>query len=328
MKILSSLGIGFDCASKEEIKIVLSWGVDPSRIIFANSKKPLSYIKYAANQGIELYTFDNESELYKFKKVYPSAKLILRFKCDDFVSDRVMGSKFGCDAVAEAPALMNLAHSLKLNIVGVSFHIGTNCLSPGAFKKAIFIAHNLFKLGDSIGFHMHILDIGGGFPGSRRSTFDAVASVINKSLDDYFPIDSNVSIIAEPGRYFTQSAFTLATQIHSKRVISDPVTALYRNVYYINDGVYGTFFLKVYNLDLYTPTLLSDGRFRERRSSSILGASNNPLDVIKENIILPDLDVGEWIIFKNMGAYTMSAPRPSNLFPKPKLFSILNKSSM
>lgn len=101
-------------------------------------------------------------------------RLILRFKCDDFVSDRVMGSKFGCDAVAEAPALMNLAHSLKLNIVGVSFHIGTNCLSPGAFKKAIFIAHNLFKLGDSIGFHMHILDIGGGFPGSRRSTFDAV----------------------------------------------------------------------------------------------------------------------------------------------------------
>lgn len=74
LEVLASLGIGFDCASQGEIQKVLSLGVAPNRIIFANPTKKNSHIKYAAETGVSLMTFDNVNELYKIKKYYPDAK--------------------------------------------------------------------------------------------------------------------------------------------------------------------------------------------------------------------------------------------------------------
>lgn len=50
-------------------------GVDASRIIFANPAKPSSHIRHAAAVGVEMMTVDNESELHKIKRLYPSAKV-------------------------------------------------------------------------------------------------------------------------------------------------------------------------------------------------------------------------------------------------------------
>lgn len=68
-----------------------------------------------------------------------------------------------------------------------------------------------------------------------------MADIINEALEEYFPVSSNVTIIAEPGRYFVTSAFTLVAFVHSKREIRDPNTGMSNNMYYINDGVYGSF---------------------------------------------------------------------------------------
>ena len=57
-----------------EIETVLSLGVDPSRIVYANPCKQISHIKYAAKQNVSLMTFDNEDELHKIKKYYSDAK--------------------------------------------------------------------------------------------------------------------------------------------------------------------------------------------------------------------------------------------------------------
>lgn len=65
LRLLAGLGTGFDCASKAEIEQVLSIGVDPSRIIYAQPCKTKSYIRYAANVGVKQMTFDNADELYK-----------------------------------------------------------------------------------------------------------------------------------------------------------------------------------------------------------------------------------------------------------------------
>lgn len=59
---------------QEEIRKVVSLGVEPNRLIFANPTKPASHLRYAADEGVELITFDNENELYKIKSLHPTAK--------------------------------------------------------------------------------------------------------------------------------------------------------------------------------------------------------------------------------------------------------------
>ena len=74
LEVLAALGTGFDCASKSEINKILSLGVEPERIIYANPVKPTSHIKYAATTKVDLMTFDNETELYKIKELFPQAR--------------------------------------------------------------------------------------------------------------------------------------------------------------------------------------------------------------------------------------------------------------
>jgi ornithine decarboxylase len=74
LKTLAALGAGFDCATKQEITKVLSLGVSPDEIIFANTTKISHHIKFAKDVGVNTLTFDNEDELYKIKKIHPTAK--------------------------------------------------------------------------------------------------------------------------------------------------------------------------------------------------------------------------------------------------------------
>jgi ornithine decarboxylase len=74
LKTLAALGTGFDCASEGEIRKVLDLGVEPSRIIYANPTKMPSHLKFAAQQGVKMMTFDCDTELYKVKKYYPDAE--------------------------------------------------------------------------------------------------------------------------------------------------------------------------------------------------------------------------------------------------------------
>ena len=74
MKTLAAIGTGFDCANKTEIQLVQSLGVPPERIIYANPCKQVSQIKYAANNGVQMMTFDSEVELMKVARAHPKAK--------------------------------------------------------------------------------------------------------------------------------------------------------------------------------------------------------------------------------------------------------------
>lgn len=74
LELLALLGTGFDCASKAEIQKVMSLGVRPERIVYANPCKQANYIKFAKNVGVDLMTFDNENELRKTKACFPNAR--------------------------------------------------------------------------------------------------------------------------------------------------------------------------------------------------------------------------------------------------------------
>jgi ornithine decarboxylase len=123
LRFLAALGTGFDCASTAELKLVLSLGVAPTRIIFANPCKSPASIVFARRVRVYRMTFDNADELRKIQRLFPSAQLLLRIWANDVSALVQLGDKYGAPPSA-VPELLRLAMELGLSIVGVSFHIG------------------------------------------------------------------------------------------------------------------------------------------------------------------------------------------------------------
>jgi len=331
LRLLAALGAGFDCASNGEISQVLPLGVDPSRIIFANPCKATSFIRQCAKSGVDMMTFDNTDELYKIARVHPGAKLIVRILTDDSKSLCRLGLKFGAPLVT-VPALLAKAKELRLNVIGVSFHVGSGCYDSTAFSDAVMRARAAFDMGKDAGFEFALLDVGGGF---EDTTFEVTASVLQNAIDQYFPERKNLRIIAEPGRYYVAKAFSLAANVIARRappseeggsqdIDMDPEQPTV--MYYINDGVYGAFNCILFDHQSPQPYVLSlNGSFHvpasvPLRASSVWGPTCDSIDCVCPVTHLPtSLQVGDWLAFNNMGAYTVCAASQFNGFQVSKV---------
>uniref|UniRef100_A0A1B0DKV6 ornithine decarboxylase n=1 Tax=Phlebotomus papatasi TaxID=29031 RepID=A0A1B0DKV6_PHLPP len=330
VRLLAKLGTGFDCASRTEINAVLKYGVTPDRIIFANPCKANSHIRYAAATNTSLMTFDSASELEKIRLLYPDAHLVLRFRCDAKKAEVLMGSKFGCDPHIDGPQLLLKAKNLGLIVVGISFHVGSGCEDPPIYRKAIKHARKLFDYATTLGFCMTLLDIGGGFPGDIGSDLGPFADIVNAALDDYFPEgEDNIEIISEPGKYFVASAFTLGVTIHSKNEVLGPDGNVTHMKYYANDGVYGSFIGVLVNLPITEPHALLKNTSEDIEKcqpsvkSTLWGPTCDGFDKIFEDQVLPQLDIGDVLVFPNMGAYTMSLSTTFNGFQSAQVMYFL-----
>lgn len=76
---------------------------------------------------------------------------------------------------------------LSLDVVGISFHVGSGCQDPPVFQRAIRHARALFNLAIDLGFKPYLLDLGGGYPGNKGTSIDKIAEVINEALAECFP---------------------------------------------------------------------------------------------------------------------------------------------
>ncbi|EIE86937.1 hypothetical protein G6F46_004087 [Rhizopus delemar] len=325
VKLLASLGLGFDCASKSEIQQVLDTGVEPSRIIYANPCKQASFIRYAAQQNVSRMTFDNAEELYKIKKLYPDAELVLRILTDDSNSLCQLGLKFGAP-LDTVESLLKTAKELDLNVVGVSFHVGSGCLDASAFGDAILRARRVFDQGEQMGFNFTLLDVGGGFPGNDVKdgiTFEKIAAILGPMVDTLFPPE--IRVIAEPGRYYVASAFTICANVIGRRTIA-PKSEHERQqfMYYINDGMYGSFNCILFDHQVvYPKVLVKNDSFvygqqiqEEHFECSVWGPTCDSIDCLNKSTKLPMLEAGDWIYYENMGAYTICAASQFNGFRK------------
>ncbi|XP_068194372.1 ornithine decarboxylase [Antennarius striatus] len=336
VETLASLGTGFDCASKVEIQLIQSLGVAPDRIIYANPCKQVSQIKYASAHGVQTMTFDSEVELMKVARCHDNAKLVLRIATDDSKAVCRLSVKFGAPLKA-CRGLLEKAKELGLDVIGVSFHVGSGCTDPGTFTQAIADSRCVFDMGEELGFSMDLLDIGGGFPGSDNAVlqFEEITTVINSALDKYFPADPALKIIAEPGRFYVASAYTLVVNIIAKKVIEDEESASDEEdegtndrtlMYYINDGVYGSFNCILFDHAHCLPTLHMKPKPDEvMYTCSIWGPTCDGLDRIVEQCSLPDLQVGDWLVFEDMGAYTVAAASNFNGFQTPDIHYVMSR---
>ncbi|XP_063047132.1 ornithine decarboxylase 1-like [Engraulis encrasicolus] len=333
---LATLGVGFDCASKSEIQLVQSVGVEPGRIIYAHTCKQPSHLQYALEHGITMMTFDNEAELEKIAHCHGHAKLVLRIITDDSKSLVRLSNKFGAP-LKKSRVLLERASELGLEVVGVSFHVGSGCTDPQAYAHALSDARYVFDLGAELGYNMNLLDIGGGFPGKEHTKlkFEEYTAVINPALEKYFPVNSGVKIIAEPGRYYVASAFTLAANIIAKNVVMQEQSASDENgigtsdrtlMYYVNDGIHGSFHCSFTDGSPALQSLVKRPKQDELwHPSSIWGHTCDGHDCIVERTLLPELQIGDWLLFENWGAYSVAAYSGFNGFQRPDTYYVVSR---
>jgi len=308
-----------------------------------------------------MMTFDNIAELEKIHKYYPEAQVVLRLLTDDSSSICRFGTKFGAPP-HHVSILIQRCIDLHLDLIGLSFHVGSGCLSANAFVSAVTYAHKVFSLASQMGVKLSMLDIGGGFPGltdaSPHPSFTDIAKVLRPALDDLFPESSGVRLIAEPGRFFAAEGLTLAVCVYAKRDVQlerknmgdlgkylslkekaegeeekeeeeqkeeEEEESMNKPdyLYYVNDGVYGSFNCIMFDhAKVEAIPLNPSGNCDDLYRSVIFGPTCDSLDCIAKDVMLPKIEVGEWMYFKEMGAYTVAAASRFNGFNGPSLFFI------
>jgi len=369
IKTLNEFGCGFDCASKSEIKQIIDLGVSPSKIIYAHPIKTVSDLKYAFETGVDLMTFDSIEELKKIDIHHKNAKLVLRILVDDCNSVTKLGEKFGVpsDATKE---IIEIIMRMNMKLVGVSFHVGSNCLNPDSFFKAIKRAREVFDESNELGLSLNLLDIGGGIPGIEynENKFEDYFNLINSALIKYFS-DLNVKVIAEPGRYYATSVMQLALNVIGRKTFWEDetkidelnkeieVTAnknlhenheLKRNkkfMYYLSDGSYGCLNRRINddweikNLDqmniimwdnIKKKYVIQDKEnFKKKKKfkSIIWGPSCDSTDFLAKNLEMPEIQIGDWIVFENFGDYSIVIRSEFNGIPRPEVYYLSNRTS-
>ncbi|MBI4549306.1 MAG: type III PLP-dependent enzyme [Candidatus Omnitrophica bacterium] len=316
IKTFVKLGAGFDVASAAEMRQVLGLGAKPEKIIFANTIKSVDDIVAARKARVRMMTFDNEPELYKISEHYPGAEVLIRIKVDNHRSVVNLSLKFGVDPDMAFP-MIRRAKSLKLNPVGISFHVGSQSRNVENYLQALEITSQIFNEAEENGIPLKTVDIGGGFPiphfdGEIGINFERMAAQIHRQRKQLF--DRKVTFIAEPGRFFVGPAGTLVTQVVGRTFRNN------KNYYYLNDGVYQDFSGIVFDHCKYEFKTLRRG---QKFLSALAGPTCDSFDTLALDAEIPELYVNDAVYVKNIGAYSCASAVPNfNGFPPAKLIFI------
>jgi ornithine decarboxylase len=322
VQTLYDLGASFDVASVAEFMTVhkkiehlpenerqdFIW----DRIIYANPIKPIETLELLEPYK-PLVTYDNYEEVMKIARYAPHAGLVLRLRVPNTGSMVELSSKFGA-LPGEAVDLIAFAHNNKLEVEGLSFHVGSQCTNPENYNQALHLAAGIFEEAKTRGFHLKLLDIGGGFPAHYDATvppFTRLARMINAELDRLFP--DPIEILAEPGRFLVASAATAVAQIIGKAVRGGKLS------YYLNDGVYQTYSGVIFDHCQYPLKSFKKG---PTQICSVFGPTCDALDTISMTEELPDLDIGELVHAENIGAYSAASSTYFNGFPPARVVHV------
>ncbi|KAK1205823.1 AZIN2 inhibitor, partial [Pygoscelis papua] len=325
IRLLAELGAGFACTNKAEIACVQSIGIPAGKIFYSSPCKQVAHIKYAAKHGVQLMTFDNEVELSKVARSHPHARMLLAVAADSSPSAHP-SMTFGA-TLKSCRHLLETAKEQAVEVVGISFHLGSRGLEPEAFAQSVAAAQLAFEMGRELGYQMHLLDIGGGFPGTEdtRTRFEEIAAVINSALDLYFPDGCGVEIVARPGRYYVTSAFAFAASITAMEEVPAEQPG--------SDGRWDGGTGPPVGPSPPEPSPCSPPPEEESggkkslvpcpdhpsHSSSLRGPPGRAEDLIADGLELPELQVGDWLIFEDMGAYTIATSSLLGGCPQPQI---------
>ncbi len=308
IKYMIEKGLNFDCASMNELKLVLELGVKniEDKIIYSHPVKKRKDLKYANDIGVKYTTFDSLSELYKIIETSSNMKCLIRLHVNNPSARIQLGLKYGVHK-DEYKSLLDKARELNIEIVGCSFHVGSASNDPTVFFNGISYAKEVFLYCNNLGYNMNILDIGGGF---TKENFLDCAKVIDQTLkEDKFW--KNKKLIAEPGRYFAEEIFTFVSPIIGSRKRQE------RNEYWLSDSLYGSYNCIIYDDQIPTYEIvrnpLLDNNFDDKilYETTLFGSTCDSLDKLA-TIKLPELRNGDFILNNRFGAYTIAGATDFN----------------
>jgi len=239
------------------------------------------------------------------------------------MSRQKLSEKFGC-ARGDVESILTLARSLDLLVVGFSFHVGCQCSSPESYYEAIRDSRRAADTAARLGMHtIRLVDIGGGFSAVRDiAEFEAFARRIDDGVQAFFGSAASesgwrgprVQFIAEPGRFFAETTHTLLLNVIGKKKLFDVALGEELVVYYLNDGVYGSFgdVLIEHLIPRILP--LEEARGKPLLRSRLFGPTCDSLDLVVKDVMLPELEVGDWCYVEDFGSYTTALSSDFNGF--------------
>ncbi|HED12354.1 MAG TPA: type III PLP-dependent enzyme, partial [Gammaproteobacteria bacterium] len=309
LKVLIEEGVRFEVASIAELDTLLALNVSAREIFYSNPIKPLKYIEYAAQKGVEWYVLDSIDELKKIVGVYPNAKLYLRVETQNLGADWPLTGKFGA-TFPEIHQIIEEAKNLNANLAGVTFHVGSQCRNLENWHIGIENAKIVFSMMRDLGFEPSLLDIGGGFPVQYTKpipTIKEISESINSAIAD---LPESIQVIAEPGRFLVGESSHMVS-----RVIGTAVRHGTRWIY-LDTGVFHGLMETVEGMRFELSTENGGAKI----PCTVAGPSCDSMDVIMRDEMLPiNLQEGDYVCFQNMGAYSTAYASDFNGFPRPEV---------
>ena len=323
LKYIIANGIkNFDTASINEIKLIRKLKPD-AHIYFMHTVKSRNDISKAYfNLGIKDFALDTKDELIKILESTNYAKdliLYVRISISNEHAEIDLSRKFGAQA-NEALGLVRLCkeHASK---IGISFHVGSQCMHKISFTKAIREIGNIIKKTKII---PDIINVGGGFPSVypdlNPEPLDSYFTEIKKSIIN-LNLPFTPELICEPGRALVAESGSTIVKVNLRK----------KNKLYINDGTYGTLFdAGVPNFILPSKIILN-GRIQSKKLTAFnfYGPTCDSMDYMKGPFLLPNnIKEGDYIELGQLGAYGLTFRTKFNGFYSDEIYELADQPIM
>jgi len=288
---------GFDVASDAEAALVAA-RYPGAQIAYMHPVKSRRAIGRAYHEyGVKAFALDSEDELEKILAETNHAKdltLVVRFAASGDGSAYPLARKFGVTP-EDAPALMRRARAVSEEMLGVSFHVGSQCMRPDAFRSAMDgVDRAIVKAGVVV----DIVDVGGGFPaiypGMTPPPMIEYIKTIKARFDEMF-VAQNAQLWAEPGRALVAEAGSIVARVELRK----------DDALYLNDGAFGNLF-DATHLNWSFPARLVRGEPSRAKDAPfrLYGPTCDSMDAAAGPFMLPaDIREGDLIEIGQLGAY-------------------------
>ena len=319
IKTLIKSGIDqFDVASIEEIKSVRKFSKS-AKCSFMHTVKSRESIRDAYfKYRVKTFALDTKDELIKIIEGTSGAKdleLFVRVAVSNEHAEIDLSKKFGA-LNSEAAGLLRLAKQYS-NKIGLSFHVGSQCMHPISYAKGISEIGNKIKKTKIIPDY---INVGGGFP-------TIYPDLIPQSLDYYFDeiikslenlkLSKLPEIICEPGRALVAESGSTIVRVNLRK----------KQKLYINDGTYGTLF------DAGTPNIVYPSKMIKDSSNKIIskkltafdfyGPTCDSMDYMKGPFLLPNnIRENDYIELGQLGAYGLTFRTEFNGFFSNEIYEV------
>ena len=307
LQALHTLGASFDVASGGEIDRVLSLGVPPEKISYSNTVKKSTEIAYAYTKGIRKFAYDCMDELEKIATHAPNAEVYCRVMVDCKGAEWPLSRKFGC-VVPYAVQLLQHAHTLGLQAVGLAIHVGSQQMTLKAWTDALNQIKSVWQEAKQAGIPLTTINLGGGMCCHYDKDIiphDVYATAIIHTIHTIFA-DDMPKLYLEPGRSLVGDAGVLKTEIIT---VADKTGQHSNRWVYIDAGIMNGLFEALDEAIKYTIVTPCEiqGTRPQKIPCVLAGPSCDTADILYNNYLLPThIKSGEYLYVLSAGAYTNS----------------------